>query len=296
MNQFRLIPHVTTFDIGNAIALARASELSYQEPALIEATTLREWGYSRFQFVDVGGTQVFLAADDDCVLICFRGTEVNEIEDWITDTRMELVDGPMQGKVHSGFYDALSKVWQLVDESLRKLDPRGNKRVFLTGHSLGAALAALAAARWHDEGRQVNAIYTFGQPRTGDHAFARNFNFAFMPRTFRLVNHNDLVTRMPPRSFGYSHLGTFKYITSEGQLADDIQWWRRFLDSFQVGVENVFQWARDGVEDHRIGQYRSFLESQILPTPAVDLKANLHRFLRRANKLTGVSIRPRRAA
>ncbi len=296
MNQIRLMPHSTSFDIGNAVALVRASELSYEEPALIEATTIREWGYDRFHFVDTGGTQVFLAANDDCVVICFRGTEVREIEDWITDTRMELVAGPMGGMVHGGFYDALSKVWHVVDALLRRLDPQGRKAVFLTGHSLGAALATLAAARWHDIGRHVNAVYTFGQPRTGDHAFARNFNFAFMPTTFRIVNQNDLVTRIPPRSFGYSHLGTFKYITSDGQLVSDIQWWQRFLDGWKVAMENVFHWAQNGIGDHRICQYRSLLERQIQPTNAVDLRANLRRFLRTANRLSGVTIRPRRVA
>ncbi|MDP6554473.1 MAG: lipase family protein [Pirellulaceae bacterium] len=296
MSQIRLMPYSTSFDIGNAVALVRASELSYEEPGLIEAEAIREWGYDRFHFVDAGGTQVFLAANDDCVLVCFRGTEVGEIGDWITDTRMKLVAGPMNGKVHAGFYDALSKVWQVVDDILRRLDPRGSKAVFLTGHSLGAALATLAAARWHDIGRRVKAVYTFGQPRTGDHSFARNFNFAFMAATFRIVNQNDLVTRIPPRSFGYSHLGTFKYITSNGQLASNIQWWQRFLDSWNVAMDNVFQWAEDGVGDHRICQYRSFLENQIRPTEAVDLRANLRRFLRTANRLTGITIRPRRVA
>jgi triacylglycerol lipase len=290
------MPFSTSFDIGNAIALVRASKLSYEEPGLIETTALREWEYHRFQFVDAGGTQVFLAANDDCVLVCFRGTEVSQIEDWITDTRMELVAGPMNGMVHAGFYDALSKVWQVVDESLRRLDPLGNKAIFLTGHSLGAALATLAAARWHDIGRHVNAIYTFGQPRTGDHAFARNFNFAFMPTTYRVVNQNDLVTRIPPRSFGYSHLGTFKYLTSDRQLVSDIQWWQRFLDGWKVAMENVLHWAQDGVEDHRVCQYRSLLESQIQCTEGDDLRANLRRFLRTANRLSGGTIRPRRVA
>jgi triacylglycerol lipase len=173
---------------------------------------------------------------------------------------------------------------------------QGNKPVFLTGHSLGAALATLAVARWHDIGRRVNAVYTFGQPRTGDHTFARHFNFAFMPTTFRIVNHNDLVTRISPRSFGYSHLGTFKYLTIDGQLVDDIQWWQKFLDGRQVAIDNVFHWARDGIGDHRICQYRSLLESQIRTSKAVDLRANLRRFLRTANRLSGVTIRPRRVA
>jgi len=293
------MPRAVSFDIGNAVALARASESSYCEPDVIENLVLGAWGYHRFQFIDVAGTQVFLAANDECVLICFRGTEMHAIEDWITDTRMKLVDGPMRGKVHSGFYNALSHVWQLVDHNLRKLDPKSSKAVFLTGHSLGAALAALAAlaaARWHDAGRRVNALYTFGQPRTGDQTFARNFNFALKSSTFRLVNHNDLVTRIPPRSFGYSHLGTFKYITSGGQLTDDIQWWQRFLDSWQVALENVFRWAEDGIDDHRIGHYRSLLENHLRPTQAVDLKANLRRFLRKANRLAGLKVRPRRVA
>ena len=59
VNQIQLMPFSTSFDIGNAIALVRASKLSYEEPGLIETTALREWEYHRFQFVDAGGTQVF---------------------------------------------------------------------------------------------------------------------------------------------------------------------------------------------------------------------------------------------
>jgi len=290
------MPHATSFDLGNAVALARAAELSYEMPATIEAAAIREWGYTRFHFIDVGGTQVYLTSNDDCVVVCFRGTDIHEIEDWVTDTRVKLVKGPMEGRVHAGFYTALSNVWREVDERLRKLDPRGNKTVFLTGHSLGAALATLAAARWHDQGRRVKALYTFGQPRTGDQAFARNFNFAYKPSAFRIVNHNDLVTRIAPRALGDRHRGTFKYITGDGDLADDIQWWRVFLNSWHVALENVFYWAKDGVDDHRIGHYRSQLESQLRPSQAADLKANFRRFLRRANRISGISIRPRRAA
>lgn len=290
------MPHTTSFDIGNAVALARACELSYEEADTIESTVLRQWQYRRFHFIDVGGTQAFLAADQASIVICFRGTEVKEIEDWITDTRMKLVPGPMNGKVHAGFYNALSHVWQLVDKRIRQLDPDTSKSVFLTGHSLGAALATLAAARWHDKGRRVSAIYTYGQPRTGDHAFARNFNFAYLPTTFRVVNQSDLVTRVPPRSFGYSHLGTFKYITSDGQVASDVGWWQRFLDDWQVALEHVLDWAEDGIESHRIGQYRSLLEGQLCPSPTVDLKAKLQRFLRKANGGAGPTIRPRRVA
>ncbi len=295
MNQLRLMPHARSFDIGNAVALVRAAELSYAEPDLIEETVIREWGYDRCHFLDGGGTQVYLASSDDCVVVCFRGTEINAIEDWVTDADLALVRGPMDGMVHAGFYNALSDVWQLIDRQLNRLDQHGRKSVFLTGHSLGAALAALAAARWHDLGRRVKAVYTFGQPRTGDETFARNFNFEYKAAAFRVVNHNDLVTRIPPRSLGYSHLGTLQYITSDGQLVDDMQWWQRFLDGWHVALGHVFHWAKDGVADHRIGQYRLLLESHLRPTRTVDLKTKLHRFLRRANRLSDEPIRPRRA-
>lgn len=244
------------FHLGTALHLASAAEQIYADPGVVERTAVRAWKYPHFRFFDVDTTQCFVAADSQAILVCFRGTEGNRVEDWIANIGLDLIDGPLAGRVHKGFYDALSCVWHLLDKEVERLQSVGKRELWVTGHSLGAALATLAVARWCEAGRPISGLYTFGQPRTGDQTFARNFDFRFRPHAFRIVNDLDVVTRVPPRVLGYQHLGTFIYFTDSGALSDDIRWWRRFLNGWQGAVEKVLVWGREGIDDHRMMHYR----------------------------------------
>lgn len=244
------------FDLRTALHLASAAELVYAEPGLVEQTALNSWRYAEFLFLDVESTQCLVAADPQSILVCFRGTEAERLEDWMADLDFSLVPGPWGGRVHEGFYDALSCVWHLLDNEVRRLQDAIPRRLWVTGHSLGAALAALSVARWCEARCPVAGLYTFGQPRTGDSDFARSFDFAFRPFAFRVVNHLDVITRAPPRSLGYQHLGTFVYLTDSGAVSDDIGWWQRFLTGWSGAVESILDWGQQGLADHRMANYR----------------------------------------
>jgi hypothetical protein len=149
------------------------------------------------------------------------------------DAGFQLVDSGQGGYVHEGFKCALDAVWgELRDELLEH--GRQRRSIWMTGHSLGAALATLAADRLGG----VQALYTFGSPRVGDRAFADDFHVP----TYRFVHHRDIVTRVPP--FGpyqgkdgrgdYVHVGTLEYIDAEGRL------WDR-----EPGTESLGGLARD---------------------------------------------------
>jgi pimeloyl-ACP methyl ester carboxylesterase len=94
-------------------------------------------------------------------------------------------------------------VWADVTEALSLAHA---VRPWFTGHSLGGALATLAADRHGDSA----AVYTFGSPLVGDDAFAAGFNNRHEGRSFRYVNGDDLVTRVPP---------FFTHINREHRLA-----------------------------------------------------------------------------
>merc|ERR1712135_75773 len=68
----------------------------------------------------------------------------------------------------------------------------------VTGHSLGAALAGLAALSLESYGYQIEEVYTFGMPRTGDAIWAKDFNARFSDRFFRVTHHEDPVVQIPP--------------------------------------------------------------------------------------------------
>ena len=253
------------FSLDRASALAMAAELAYESGDAVEATVCDEWGFDRCRFIDSGDTQMFLAMDRDVMLVAFRGTEASDVADWITDADISLVDGPLDGQVHEGFYDALADVWQVLHHEVRILDPQQRKSLWVTGHSLGGALAALAAARWVELGRRVSGLYTFGQPRTGDAKFRRNFNFALKASTFRFVNDNDLVTRVPPRALGFSHIGTLRYFTDDGRLENDVTWWQMFLDRWTFHIDGFLDGALEAAQDHSMTGYRRLLELQLEP-------------------------------
>jgi triacylglycerol lipase len=243
--------------------MASAAELIYAPIAVVEQTAIDRWNSTRFHFLDIEATQCFVAADDESITVCFRGTETDDAHDWIVDLNFDLIDGPLGGRVHAGFYDALSCVWCLLDSEVRRLQTERPRKLWVTGHSLGAGLATLAVARWCEQRQPVAGLYTFGQPRTGDREFARYFDFAFRPYAFRIVNHLDVVTRTPPRSLGYCHAGTFVYFDQDGVVACDIDWWRRFLNRWHGTIETILDWGREGIDDHRMSNYRQCVEKAL---------------------------------
>ncbi|GAO36443.1 hypothetical protein SCT_1850 [Sulfuricella sp. T08] len=129
-------------------------------------------------------------------VLVFRGTEQN-IKDYLTDLeigKLSLVKN--QKDAHAGFTEALDSVWSEIDGVLAQY----NCPVFYTGHSLGAALATLAAAR-----HAPSAVYTFGSPRVGNQAFIASL--CNVP-IYRIVDDEDVVTTVPSESLGFRHVGT----------------------------------------------------------------------------------------
>ena len=255
--KFEFVPNTITFDWQNAYSLALVAELAYREENEIQ-NTVKEWGFDKFKFIKAeDGTECFVMSNKEIIVVSFRGT--TDTKDWITNLDLKLIEGPFEGKVHCGFYTSLSNVWQKINSTIVDFRDHKEKSLWFTGHSLGGALATLAVARFREKDIPVNGLYTFGQPRAGDREFARNFNFDFKPYTYRFVNNNDLVTRIPSRSRQYSHVGTFKYFTEPGEFVEDIGYWNRFLDRMRGRLEDILEWGSDGFKDHRMSQYRELI-------------------------------------
>lgn len=159
-----------------------------------------------------GGTQGFVASAPGVAVVAFRGTETDDPSDLFSDINFPLTDwapdGRQRGQVHTGFAEALSNS---LYESLIRAIPVDTSRVFFTGHSLGAALATLAACRFE----RAASLYTFGSPRVGDAAFA---NAMAHVTHARFADCCDMVTRVPPEVIGYVHGGTHYYIDRHGQV------------------------------------------------------------------------------
>ncbi|WP_019589653.1 MULTISPECIES: lipase family protein [unclassified Thioalkalivibrio] len=125
-------------------------------------------------------------------------------------------------------------------------------RLVVTGHSLGGALAQLAAFYLHrdlfGDGGQLAAVYTFGSPRVFGAEQARHLERASPYPHFRIVNGADLVPRVPPVVIGFRHTGCNVYIERNGDIRKAPSWWRVFKDvgwrqAVLVGLTLLLVWG-----------------------------------------------------
>ena len=194
-------PAAPSFCLANAWWCAEASLLVYVlDPAFVSARLAAAGlpavtrGASAATALGPD-TQVFVAASDDFVLVAFRGSELR-LNDWISDLSAMPVPVGQRGRVHAGFLAALDDVWaeSLAPELERLAAERPGRPVWFTGHSLGAALAVLAADRFFAAHPAVaGGVYTLGQPPLADAAFAE----AYLRPAYRVTNGCDLVARLP---------------------------------------------------------------------------------------------------
>jgi triacylglycerol lipase len=145
-----------------------------------------------------------VASGPTAVIVVFAGTDPVSLANWISDFNAHL--GKDTGTA-DGYRVATNVVWPKLKALLEKCVPSGGK-VFVTGHSLGGALAAHIANHISAElPAEVGAVYTFGMPRPGNQAFADRYNEKLSSRTYRLVHGLDIVPTVAPTELGFSHLG-----------------------------------------------------------------------------------------
>lgn len=248
--------------LTSAVTLARCAKIAYSAPAAADAE-LRAGGMTAVRWIDRDGTQAFVAGNAQAVVLSFRGTEPTRIEDVFTDVNFTLTDGYFGAgdRVHQGFKTALDSAWNDVTAGLSAVQT-GVQPLWITGHSLGAALASLAAARLWDAGRRSAGVYTFGSPRVGNEAWAGGYDARLRSRTFRFVNQSDIVTRVPLWTMHYRHVGTAVYIDESGRLrVDPPGWWTQVLDTLLGAVSDLRSLGAEAFRDHAMDLYLSRIEA-----------------------------------
>jgi hypothetical protein len=148
-------------------------------------------------------TQLAMFDDDTQVYIVVRGTEgfswPNGIRDWVSNvqaTAVEFEDG--HGRVHDGFYSAFKSVKKDIDDFMKQ-NGRAGKKVVVTGHSLGGAVATIIAAYIRGTTNKDVMLYTFGSPRAGDADFVNHYSQADKVHAWRLFNVCDVVPMVPTK-------------------------------------------------------------------------------------------------
>lgn len=207
------------------------------------------------QFIEDKGTdtQAFLlhdTADPDhpVAVLSFRGTEPTRVLDILSDLdcrKTKYADG----KIHNGFFEAYSSVQDQVTELIQALP--GDCPLYVTGHSLGGALATIAAYDIDANIRRVQSVMTFGSPRVFDRRLANTFARALSGRYYRLFNRSDFVARVPS-IFRWKHVGIPVFIDHQGVL------WIRpsMLTRLNCFYQNVLTGKATSVgRDHSMSNY-----------------------------------------
>ncbi|MBO0863617.1 MAG: lipase family protein [Mycobacterium sp.] len=165
--------------------------------------------------------------------VSFRGS--SDTADWLADfDAIPETYLPVTGfgEVHAGFQDVYELVRKNIAANLATATAKCNQ-ILVTGHSLGAALAVLAAPDIF-KNMPPNTIeprlITFAGPRVGLTGFAAAFNTA-IESCFRVVNYLDIVPYVPPAP--YVHVGTEIVIDSGGPVNIG---WRHSLPAYQQGL------------------------------------------------------------
>jgi hypothetical protein len=149
---------------------------------------------------------------DGATLLSFRGTQPDNYKNLITDVRANLVAWPESGGlVHDGFATAVRVLKPQILEWIDHSKPDDSKLI-LTGHSLGAAMATLAATIWRPAW-----LVTIGSPRVGDAAFVAT---VAATHKVRFVDCCDAVTEVPPEFGGYRHIGEPTYLTRDAGVVE----------------------------------------------------------------------------
>jgi hypothetical protein len=232
------------------------SRVAYREPT--EATrALETAGFGSVAFWSGPSTQVLTGSFDGLRYVGFRGSE--SIQDWLANARFLPSDREDGVRIHTGFLAALDEVWARLDPAESGSDP--TEPLVVTGHSLGGALAHLSAWRWAKAGRSVHAVYTFGAPRVGHRNFRSSYDRLLGRRTLRVINHIDIVTRVPLLIQGYRHVGRRVYGDGAGRLTVDAPAWAVARDDISYRVRHLRSPRSLGVSLHLIRPYAELVDA-----------------------------------
>ena len=199
-------------DPRNARFLAAAADLAYYPQAEGEIRFRDELGLTG-RLVSVDNTQAWIATNESHIVVAFRGTEkptaIEGLKDWLLTNAMNLLVVPegrlgtdlaaagVGARFHQGFVEAIAEIWPAVLSGVEEEMAKAERPLWVTGHSLGGALALFAAWLLTRKMINVHQIYTFGAPMIDNQVAIDAFNREFKGKLFRYTNQPDPVPRLP---------------------------------------------------------------------------------------------------
>ncbi len=261
---FAFNSRVTKYSPLNAYWLAVSSNLVYESETNIKKIVSSKWKLEKCDFISRKGTQCFIASTSKFVILAFRGTEMDKINDLVTDIDLKQTKA-YDARVHAGFNIAYNAVKAKVVAKLKQ-HSANKKKLYITGHSLGGSLATIAARDLSDKGFKISSIYTFGQPRTGNSDFVKVYNKRFKNKSFRIKNKDDAVPKVVPKEIKigklkleYSNTITPLYIVPKDRLATG---YKASNDVVKI-ISNVIKAA----SSHSMDKYEKTMQKNVNTNP-----------------------------
>ena len=215
-NRLNIVPCMAYRSIAQAKQYIEAMRV-YQSPNL-------EGNSYTFRFIERKMIVALVAQTPQAIFVALRGTEMEfrafvfprltTRKDWRTnfDARKICYPPRNQDLFHRGFYDAVDSIYDEVMQIVTGMPEE--MPIYITGHSLGGAMAAILNARWRDDVLRAKgyqkfsykpgliepvACYVFGMPRYGNTTTIQD-----LANPYHIYNVKDGVPTLPPRLFGYS--------------------------------------------------------------------------------------------
>ena len=252
-------------DLQEGLWLAGLSTLTYEDAIESRAPA---FGISELEIIRPNDQDIPILAIvgvvEDRVFVAYRGTVFagwsENLDQWKEmflgmlvncggvlindDDLLRNVERLYGGKAHIGFTELFESIWPRVKKSVDTRTKKGERKLWFTGHSLGGALATLAAYRMFESPKHVPivGVYTFGSPRVFDEQMYDRYKDKQFHH-FRFENRNDIVPLLPPgpilreplnalldRLFGdvvrlhavdYKHTGSLRYINASNEIENE---------------------------------------------------------------------------
>ncbi len=173
-------------------------------------------------------------------VLAFNGT--SNAADWRTDMDFTLVQDNLHpnkkekldlSKIHRGFRNSYLTLQKNVEYMIKKYNLKTKEGGwYITGHSLGAAIATLVAYNQHKNFNSQPHVYTFGQPRIGNQAFSRKVNDLYLYGAYRITNTSDIISSIPPPIWFNN---TYDHVFQEYQFSDNTDHYsQNHIQSYQT--------------------------------------------------------------
>lgn len=210
------ISYLSVFDMDNEFDFAKEGYITYQP-----------------YFVD--NLEAYLVEYQDVRILVFRGTD--DLSDWKVNLNAIYTTSEL-GSVHKGFYEAYVKLWEEIKDNFVL---SSDKPLYITGHSLGGALATIASVHFTKYNIPFVATYTYGQPKVFREStiYVRKAS----QKLYRFFNPYDLVPRIPPLFTKYYHVGHPCYIDVDGILFTPPTFEQRITDYFWLRIKYLLRLA-----------------------------------------------------